>query len=294
MAVLKAFMEKLAKRAGVDSADPKLKEVLDKVDASLEIDDTIAGKMESGLLDIESAKSNGTLKSHFTGTVLNGMDAELDRIATEEALSDEELTEYKSEKNTFKRASILAKAIKVKVEKLGKGTAKDDSELKKEITQLNATLSGLKTTHQAELTKKDMEKIEAVQRLANRNLMAAMPFKDKEIDMEANINNLEFYTNKRLNELGGKVKYDMETGTFKLVQKKDEALDLFDEGNNPIVYSDLIKGVGIQNKLLAVSDPGKTERKDPPGGGGGAGGGGAEKNPFQEALDAQIEEAKKY
>lgn len=256
MAKLGTIFNSLALKAGILASDPALVGILSKAElANQEIPDDLATKIEEGLFNLDSAKQNGKLKAHFTGLALNGLDAELERLATQEELEEGDITELKAETNSFKKAGILAEKIKAKTAKLGQGSKKDDDKLRQEITNLNAQLKAEKEARATDLAKQQAETVAKIQALHEKQLMASMPYTNKDLPLEANINNLMFFTNQKLAELKGKVKYDIETGTFKLVQQADESLDLYDQQNNLMKYEDLVKGVGIQHKLVAVADP---------------------------------------
>src|SRR3990167_981894 len=124
MANLGEYLTELAKKAGIDIEDAKLKEVVTKV-ATQEIDDSIVTKLNASYMTTEAAKQNPDIKKHFTASVLNGLDTELDSILSDSEFSDDLRAQIKAEKSSYKRVPMLVKAVK-ELEAAKAGASKGD------------------------------------------------------------------------------------------------------------------------------------------------------------------------
>ena len=260
---LQKLFENLAKKAGIDINDAEFKTALESI-KDVQLKDEIASDMEAKLFDIETAKSNYTLKSHFTALGLNGVDSELKNTLDELLAENEDVrNELYNEKSTPKRVVAAIRKIKelesIKAKADSKG---DDGKAAKAQEQIDKLVSDFKvkeTTYQQQLLDKEREKNEAITSLKEDIFYSGLKFAN-DFDLEINQLNAKQKINKALMEKGAKTVYNHTTGKFELKSANDETLDYLDESNNKPSYEDFAKGVLTQNKLLAVSDPsaGKT------------------------------------
>lgn len=255
--MLNKVIENLAKRAGVDINDESFKAILDKT-KEVEINDDIAVKLESNLFDIETAKQNYNLKSHFTALALNGVDAELNTLM-DEFLSDNEdvRTELLGIKSTPKRVSTLAKKIKELTEK--KVSADDNGDKNKankaqaEIDRLINEFKEKEAKYQSDIEKGKNEHLAEIEKLQNKFFLQGLNY-DKSKTMDENLLLADYHINNELQSKGAKRIYNQTTGRFELKRADDISLNWLDERNSTPTYEEFSTGVLTQKKLLAVAD----------------------------------------
>lgn len=253
---LKQLFENLAKKAGVDTTDESYLKALESI-KDIEISEDVATKIESNLYDIESAKQNYNLKSHFTALALNGVDAQL-KEALEELIEDENVRgELLSVKSTPARVKTALGKIRelesAKAKHEGKG---DDGKAKKaqdEIDRLVAEFKTKEATYLSQISEKEREKLEAISTFKEELFYGGLKYAN-DFDLETNLLVAKQKINKALSEKGAKKIYNSTTGKFEIKRADDESLDFLDERNNKTSYEDFAKQILSENKLLAVTD----------------------------------------
>lgn len=143
----------IALQSGV--SETEIKTILDNpAFASIEVDDIVSTKLTAQRLSMDAAKNNPDLKKHFTALALNGIDAGLERLATENGFTPEDVTELKGLESTAKRIETLATKIKtLEASKSTKGA--DTEKLTKQIEQLNADILNERNSTITKLQEKD-------------------------------------------------------------------------------------------------------------------------------------------
>lgn len=266
MGKLKTLFENLAKKAGADITDAEFAKTLEQL-KDIDVSDEIATKIESNLYDIESAKQNYNLKSHFTALGLNGVDAQL-KEALDELIEDDGIrTELFNIKSTPARAAAALRKLKelesAKAKAEGKG---DDGKAKKAQEEIDKLISEFKTkeaTYLSQIDAKEKEKNEAISNFKEDLFYSGLKFAN-DFDLETNTLVAKQKINKALTEKGAKKIFNQTTGKFEIKRADDESLDYLDERNNKTSYEDLAKEVLLQNKLLAVADSDATKTNHQP------------------------------
>jgi vacuolar-type H+-ATPase subunit I/STV1 len=117
------LLSDLAKKAGVDTTQ---KEFVDLLSHDIDIPDTVADKMNKGLLNIDAAKNNPDVKKAIRAEALNGVDSKISEILEE--LGIEDASEILEEKNSYEKISKLTKKVKDLESKKAGTTKKEDKD----------------------------------------------------------------------------------------------------------------------------------------------------------------------
>lgn len=244
---IKDLIKSIASQSGV--SETEIKTLLDNTTLdSIEIEDAVSTKLVAPRLSLEAAKNNPDLKKHFTALALNGIDAELERTATEHGLTAEEISELKALDSTSKRVSAITKKVQaLEAAKVGKGTA-DTEKLNKQIEDLNNQIVSERNSKVSELAAKDAslenERIDWTLNSMLSNHEYATP-----VDKEINILTAKTLINKSIQEKGLKIVRENNN----LVLKTSEGTEYFDN-NVKVGVQDFTTKVLANAKLLKASN----------------------------------------
>lgn len=244
---IKDLIKSIASQSGV--SETEIKTLLDNTTLdSIEIEDAVSTKLVAPRLSLEAAKNNPDLKKHFTALALNGIDAELERTATEHGLTAEEISELKALESTSKRVSAITKKVQaLEAAKVGKGTA-DTEKLNKQIEDLNNQIVSERNSKVSELAAKDAslenERIDWTLNSMLSNHEYATP-----VDKEINILTAKTLINKSIQEKGLKIVRENNN----LVLKTSEGTEYFDN-NVKVGVQDFTTKVLANAKLLKASN----------------------------------------
>lgn len=250
---IKDLIKSIALQSGV--SETEIKTLLDNTTLdSIEIEDAVSTKLTAPRLSMDAAKNNPDLKKHFTALALNGIDAELERTATEHGLTAEEISELKALDSTSLRTKTLVAKVKaLETAKAGAGTA-DTVKLNKQIEDLNNQIATERTSKVSELAAKDAslenERIDWTLNSMLSNHEYATP-----VDKEINILTAKTLISKSIQEKG--LKIVRENNGLSL--KTSEGTDYFDN-NIKVGVQDFTTKVLANAKLLKASSstPAKT------------------------------------
>lgn len=246
MLKLAEVLKSIALQSGV--SETEFKSILDNPAlASIEVDDAVSTKLVAPRLSMDAAKNNPDLKKHFTALALNGIDAGLERLATDNGLSVEEITELKGLESTAKRIETITSKIKtLEAAKSNKGA--DTEKLTKEIETLNANILTERNNTIAKLQEKDnsleVERINWTLDTMLSNFDYSTP-----VDKEINVTLGKSLFNKSISEKGLKV------------VRKDNALSLqtaegteYFDNNVKVGINDYMTKVLANAKVLKASN----------------------------------------
>ncbi len=247
MLKLADVLKSIASQSGV--SETEIKTILDNPAlASIEVDDVVSTKLTAPRLSMDAAKNNPDLKKHFTALALNGVDAGLERLATEHGLSAEDITELKALDNTSKRMDSLTSKIKtLEAAKSTKGA--DTDKLNKTIEELNGQIVKVREEKIAELKAKDDGLENERTDWTSNNVLSNFEYA-MQVDKEINVLTTKALVNKELQKLGLNVKRENDD----LVLKTSEGTDYFDTTNKKVSYQDFATKVAANNKLLKASN----------------------------------------
>jgi hypothetical protein len=251
------FLNTLAGKAGKTE---EIKALLNNaILAQLEIDDTLAGDINSALLTIEGAKNNQTLKTHFSTLALNGVDAEISSAVETLGFDDAVKTELAGEKNTYQRYRKLTSKVKDTLDALKAATQNGDpkaiEKYTAQINRLNGELASVKESH---VPKSELETLKKQHEgeLTNfivKNTLSTKKYALENVAADINISVAQELVNKALAEKGAVLVKD---GTrLKLMQASDHALEYYVSSNKAVSFNDFVDRTLADANFLAVSNP---------------------------------------
>jgi hypothetical protein len=216
--------------------------------ANIEVAEDVAKKFSAEYFTLESAKANPEIRNAIKAEVLNGTDAEIDRLMGKFEFDEDTKTKVKAGDKTSKKLELLADQIKELTEKkAGKG-AETQTALNEKIAELNAQVlaekEGRANDIKAENDKFKTEKINWELKDIYKGFDYALAA-DKNISItmaQALINDI--------NKSKG-LKFESSDTGIRIVTK--EGADYF-ENNVKLSPSDYINKELLANKLIKVSD----------------------------------------
>jgi len=229
-----------------------------------EIPGDIAKTIQSALFTKESALANTEIINHLKAESLDPVDQKIKEFAKESGLGEGFLTQLNDTKGTYKRFDSVIKAVsaanKLAVEKAGEG-AGDDSELKKQIQELNAQIL---THKEGTISKTDYDsKVDEYEGMLKKNAENLKQMKIQnvfsgqnwamDVPSEVNVATAMGLLNGELNSKGLSVVDD--NGSLKL-QTQEKSAYFID--NKEISLKDFASSVLASNKLLKVTNTSTT------------------------------------
>ena len=166
MAKIGTLIEKLFKKAGIDTTTEELKPLFA---LDTEVSDDTIGKVDKNLLTIEAAKSNSEVNKALRQSILGVADSKLDELIIELGLNPGE--EYAANKNTYEKMVQLTKLAHEAGKKSSgannKQTADDfakkEADYNKQLKELKDGLAAketeFKSTRENDLTSFELQKI---------------------------------------------------------------------------------------------------------------------------------------
>lgn len=249
------FIVSLAEKAGIDTKDTELIDLLSKSDlAKVSIADGLTEKVNKSLITKEEAKNSPELKKHFYGNALDPINKKINAFFDEYQLDDATKSEILSDTSTYGQLEkTIRKIAELKEKQSNSGSKGERAELEKKINELASELS--KVSKQ-----KEEEKTSAINEITNRYENQLMNYQIDSIigskqlpgqfpkDIEMKI--AREFVEKKLAEKNAIVK-NIE-GKLRLVSKDDEKLFIFDAGKE-VSYDSLTEMALAENKFLKVS-----------------------------------------
>jgi hypothetical protein len=249
MAKIGALIEKLLKKAGIDTSTEELKPLF-ALDAEI-ADDTVS-KVDKSLLTLDAAKNNSEIIKAIKATTLSGADSKLDELIAELGLQPAE--DFLSNKNTYEKIAIVTKLANEAGKKAGgtgsKQTAdeftKKEAEYNLQLKQLKESLiakeTEFKNTRENDLTTFELKTI-----LSGKNYIFPA----------------EMDTNLKLSTALGAVQNELTKNGFSIKRNENGQLEIVTKDGtaayNPkdnVAYepNTFIDGALAQNKLLKIND----------------------------------------
>lgn len=254
------FLNDLAAKTGVQN-EPALVDLLSNSEfANHEIDDSIAQRINGGLMSLDGAKNNREVLNHYKPIVLKAIDEKFAVLAEKYGIVDE----IAAEKSSYSKLDILERALATKLaeaEAKGAGGQKTEevSRLNKQIINLQNQLQSLTTSKEAEL--KTLREDYARQQLdmlinfdLNGRRYANAELGDTNVDIARSV------LNKALQAQNAVIVND--NGTLKLKQAGNTELDFIDASYKPVSFSDFVSRTLAEKHLLEVQGPGGDEDRN--------------------------------
>lgn len=270
------FITSQAALVGINADDQHLKDFLAKSDVSnYELPTELASKIGDGLFTLESAKNNTTVKNHFVAQAYSGIDAGHTAFIDKAGFDAGVKSKLLDEKSTGKRETMLFDEIsklhntQLEAAKADGGDGGDGAEAltaaNQKITDLNGQITGLGDTHNQALTDLKATHANEITGFAVGSVLATMPYAQKELPIDANVNTARYFVDKAITEKGLTV---INKGGAISLQTSD-GLEYFEQSKK-VSFNDFTKNILTENKLLDVAGAGAPAPAPAPGAGGGA------------------------
>jgi len=254
---IKEFLINQAKRAGV-ADDPEFQLMISaSVLNDIMVPDAVEQKFNTNLMDAELAKTSLDLKKHFIGSYMQGYDEEIVNLAKQYGLDPQSIDELKITKNSGDKVKLAFKKLKDLEEKAKQNTNKDVSdEYMKKIAEAQAKVDEAMQKVEIEKSLIAEKYVAKMRQLWEQTQLSGIQWNDN-VPEAARIPAYQSVIDAKLNQLQGKIMYDPEYNTAKLVNAKDESLPLVVNGKE-FTYNDLSLLVLQENKLLKEKTVGGT------------------------------------
>lgn len=254
---IKEFLINQAKRAGV-ADDPEFQLMISaSVLNDIQVPDAVEQKFNTNLMDAELAKTSLDLKKHFIGSYMQGYDEEIVNLAKQYGLDSQSIDELKITKNSGDKVKLAFKKLKDLEEKAKQNTNKDVSdEYMKKIAEAQAKVDEAMQKVEIEKSLIAEKYVAKMRQLWEQTQLSGIQWNDN-VPEAARIPAYQSVIDSKLNQLQGKIVYDPEYNTAKLVNAKDESLPLVVNGKE-FTYNDLSLLVLQENKLLKEKTVGGT------------------------------------
>jgi hypothetical protein len=250
MAKIGTLLEKLFKKAGIDTTTEELKPIF-ALDTDI-ADDTV-GKVDKSLLTLDAAKNNSDVIKAIKATTLSGADAKLDELIIELGLQPNE--DFLANKNTYEKiGSVIKLANEAGKKAAGANNKQSDVDFAKKEAEYNRQLKELKDSAIAKETEfkntreNDLTTFELKTILGSKNYIFPA----------------EMDTNLKLSTALGAVQNELTKNGFNIKRNDAGLLQIF-KSDGTIAYNEkdnvvyepntFIDGALAQNKLLKINDP---------------------------------------
>lgn len=245
---LKEFLIAQAKKAGVaDDAEFNLMVSASSL-GDIEVPSAVISKFDNNLFNVDIAKANINLKNHFISDFMMGYDEELVKMAKDYGLPQEMVDEIKTTKSSGQKVKLAMKALKDLEEKAKNSNPNHSEEYVRKIAEAQQKLDEAMARADEERRSIEAKFTNRMQELWERAQLSSVAWNDA-IPEAARIHTYKSVLSDKLNSLGGKIIFDADSNTSRLVNVNDEKLPLVVNGKE-FAYNDLQALVLQENKLL--------------------------------------------
>lgn len=237
------FIAAAAEKIGIDVTDASLKEL---VGSQLDVPETLSTGLDK-LMTEEAAKSNPIIKKHYLDNMANGQNKNLDILASEYGLSQEERDEIFRDNKTV---SDKHKAIVAKVAEKSKGNKDSKEESKAIIEKLNADLREARL--QADKKISEITTQFETERLNDQVIGAFMGKTwSSNYAEELRPEIAKIALQKELEKMGAVLVRDGKN--VKIVRAENKEQDYFDDKNKKITFEELRDNIFANNNFGSIS-----------------------------------------
>ncbi len=244
------LLNTLASKCGLQN-DQALIDLLSSSElAHTDVNDDLARRLDTGLMSLDGAKNNRDVLNHLKPIILRAADDRFAILAEKYGFADEN----NAEQSTYKKIDLLEAKLAARLsdlEKKAQGTGGKETELTKQIAELQKQLATITAAKDKELAdyKKQVEK-EQLTSLVNFELNGKR-YANQDLG-DTNVEIARALINKALAEQ--KALLINENGTLKLKQAANLSLDFIDSGYKPVTFSDFCNKILADKHLLEVSN----------------------------------------
>jgi regulator of replication initiation timing len=253
-----AFLGTLANKSGLNLEDPKVKEFLAlPALAEVEVPEELSKPVSAQLISITEAKNNHQdIRNHYIAQNFSAFDTEMDNLATEYTLTEDQKNAMKAERNSFKRVGILTKLIRDTEREKAKAGAPDKKAIQDQLDELNRQLGVEKQSLAALKTQHAKELLEQERKYDMDTLYSQFKTIHDELNPGIKRNILNSIVDDSLRGKGLKIEYD---DNHNLVLLRNDGTHYHDPENNQKVDAR-----GFIEKTLANSKQLKVQNANPP------------------------------
>ena len=217
--------------------------------ANTDVNDDLARRLDTGLMSLDGAKNNRDVLNHLKPIILRAADDRFAILAEKYGFADEN----NAEQSTYKKIDLLEAKLAAKLsdlEKKAQGTGGKETELTKQIADLQKQLATITAAKDKELAdyKKQVER-EQLTSLVNFELNGKR-YANQELG-DTNVEIARALITKALAEQ--KALLVNENGVLKLKQADNPSLDFIDAGYKPVTFSNFCDKILADKHLLEVS-----------------------------------------
>lgn len=252
MAKIGTLIEKLFKKAGIDTTTEELKPIFA---LDTEVSDDTIGKVDKNLLTIEAAKSNSEVNKALRQSILGVADSKMDELIIELGLNPGE--EFANNKNTYEKMVQLTKLALESGKKASSTSNKDDfakkeADYNKQLKELKDSIT-TKETEFKNIRDNDLTSFELQKILLGKEYV--LP---KEMDTNLKVNTALGAVQNELSKKGFSIKRN-ESGQLVIVNK--EGQPAYSDTNEALEPNTFIDGALAQNKLLKINDASQQQQQ---------------------------------
>lgn len=248
------FLNNLALKTGTEIdltviSNKKLEEL-----NQIELDDTVATTLDSGLMSLDGAKNNPTIANHYKAITLKPFDNKLNALIEKLGLGEDLIKEV----STFKRLELSEAKIEAKIaeieSKQGGGNKEKEAQLTAQLQKLQGDLTRISEEKTAEISRVQSQYENEITQMHVNTLLSGKKFATKDLPQEVNLSVARTLIDSKLKEAGAQL--IRKDGQLKLVQSAIPEMDYFDASNKPVSYAQFVDKVLADNKLLEVNNGG--------------------------------------
>lgn len=254
MAKLKDFITALAKKAGYDTTSEAAKVFFDALPAEAEMPDDVRQGIDNSLISLTEAKNNhGELKGHYAKQALDGIDREILGLIEDFQLDEPTKAEILAEKSTYKRGPLLTRRIvELERKKLATTSTKSQTEIQKQIDELQGQLKTTKEQLEAEKTNFANQRLQDRINMKKNVYYSGLKTVHDDLDPETRNTILDSIIQKSLQDNGVKLAFD-DQGNFTLI--RNDGTNYFGENHQQVKPLQFIEQTLAKNKQLKVTEP---------------------------------------
>lgn len=231
MAKVNELLFDLAKRAGIDENNDDLKLLMSATGLnSVEVPETLVKSLNTGLLDMNTARSNPILKSHYIGQFAPGIEQTYFGILKELGLSDEEIKDIQdSDISTGKRIAYSKEKLKSLLESAKKSKGGEaNEELKRILAESEQKLKNIAAEKDKAYNDLKSQYVDKARNAAFEKLVSPLKLKGIPDAVKATVVKTLF--EKWVSDAKGKLEFDEVEEKFTLKNGTDPTLDFQHEG----------------------------------------------------------------
>lgn len=235
----------------------KLKLDDDKLKPLFELDTPVeeehANAFEQQLMTEEAALANTKIRNTIKAESLNGLDAVLDELMSENEFDDTLKAEMKKADTSFKRTKLVTAKIAELRESKAKATGTGDKvAIQKQIDDLNKALADEKLAGTKKIEDLSKAHDADIYNMGLESLLQTKEYYTKDVPVAVHAQTAKTLLEQSLVKTGAKLVFDKVLKTFKLVNA-DNGMDYHDANQKKVTPDEYINGVLAESKMLKTA-----------------------------------------